>query len=149
APGRWRLRIEARTIDVDRRSRIERDRRQPGGRPAVGAMVEGAVIGAIERQAMDKPGTTIGDEELLRTRIEGESAERGHALCRGIDGRQQRHLAGDAVDTPDRARSATLLRRAELTGHELGSLGASMDSLDRAALVGNVDRNSVGGGCSE
>src|SRR5262249_32368856 len=129
APSRWGLGVERRTGDVDHRRLTERNRREAGCGAAVGAMVEGAAVGAVERQAMDEAGAALGDEEFLRARIEGEAAERGHTLRRGIDGREQRHLAGDAVNAPDRAGTTALLRRTELPGQELSALGAGVNAL--------------------
>src|SRR5262249_48195243 len=75
--------------------------------------------------------------------------EGAHPLRRRIDGREQGYFAGNAIAPPDRAGTATLLGRPELAGQELRALRAGMDSLDGPALVGNVDRNSVGRGRSE
>src|ERR1700737_3960877 len=98
---------------------------------------------------MDKAGTALSDEDLLGERIEREPAERGDALGGRIDGREQRHLAGNAVDSPDRPRPAALVGRTELAGQELRAARPGMDALDDPALVGNVERETIARGRSQ
>ncbi len=109
------LRIEPRIGDV-RGAAVVGDCLEVVLRPPVDAMVERVEDRAVFRQPVDQARIEVGHEELLRARIEHQCAETRPAI--GRDRREQRGLAGLAVDLPDRAgipvhtaRAAPLARR--------------------------------------
>jgi hypothetical protein len=105
------------------------------------------VLAAIHAEGVDHAARAVGDEELLGGGIEGEAAEAGAGIGLAVEAHigEEARLPGAAVDPPDRARSAALLRRSEQARHE-GGAGAAL-AQPRAVLPD--DRQSIGRGRRE
>ena len=114
------------------------------------AVIEMSAVHAVERKAMDHAGVAVGDEQLARSPIESQSAERRpgirHAGERDIG--EQRDRAGDAIDFPDRSRPAVGGDGTEQAGHEGGVRCAAPRTIGTpvAVGIGNDDRQSIGRG---
>src|SRR5690349_19094437 len=109
-------------------------------------MVERIEDRAVEREPVDEAGIEIGHEELLRRRVEYEAAEGRAAI--GSNGREQRDLAGLAIDLPDAAGIARrAIRTAPLPGHEARGRVAEGGTRRHTLGVRHRQIEAEGGSC--
>lgn len=101
-------------------------------------MVVSAGFRARHVEPMHHAGLAVGNQERVGGRVESKTAERRSGICDAIerDIGEQAHLAGRAVNAPDRAGAAAFRCRAEQTCHEGRICRAFLRTVGHSIIVG-------------